>query len=285
MSLKAYLKLIRPLNGLIAFISVLLGASLAVNTSLLEHSIRILTVAVAAFLFLSAGNILNDIKDAKTDLINKPYRPIPSGQVRIDLSLTFCILMFIIGLMLGATVGLVAFLVATCVVILLLLYTYILRRVPLIGNVAVSILTGLTFVSGGIAVRSIGKTAIPATFAFLFTLVREIVKDIPDVEGDIHSGMTSLPIRIGQKKSLLVVYIISLLIIIATPIPYLMGIYSIYYLIAIIFGVDLVLAYCMIVLPRQPVSRSAEFVANLMKYDIFVGLGAIYLGKFGPRLL
>lgn len=284
MSVKAYLKLIRPLNGLIAFVSVLLGAYLADNTSLLDHSARILAVAVAAFLFLSAGNVLNDIRDAKTDMVNKPYRPIPSGQVRTDLSLTFCILMFIIGLTLGATVGLVAFLVATCVVILLVLYTYTLRRVPFVGNAVVSVLTGLTFVSGGIAVRSIGSTTIPAMFAFLFTLVREIIKDIPDVKGDIYSGMTSLPISLGQKKSILVVYIISSLIIVATPIPYLMGIYSVYYLVAIIFGVDLVLVYCMMVLPRQPISHSAEIVANVMKYDIFAGLLAIYLGKFGPRL-
>ncbi len=68
------------------------------------------------------------------------------------------------------------------------------------------------------------------------------------------------------------------LVIFVSPLPYFLGIYSLYYFICVVFGVDLVLIYCMLSLLTGPTERSAARVANLMKFDIFIGLGAIYLG-------
>jgi geranylgeranylglycerol-phosphate geranylgeranyltransferase len=162
---------------------------------------------------------------------------------------------------------------------LLVLYTVRMRRFLLIGNMVVGLLTGLTFISGGIAVRAIGGAIIPGIFAFLFTAGREIVKDIQDIRGDDISGLSSLPIRLGQRKAMYVSFIFLALVIFISPWPYFLNVYSIYYLICVILGVDLVLIYCMLVLRAGLTEQNAAKVANVMKFDIFVGLGAIYLGS------
>jgi len=115
----------------------------------------------------------------------------------------------------------------------------------------------------------------------LFTSAREIVKDIQDYQGDRATGMLSLAIKWGNKKAAYISLIFFALVIIISPFPYLLDYYSIYYLICVVFGVDIVLIYCMIALIRQPSERVAGRIANIMKFDIFAGLGAIYLGSLG----
>ena len=272
----AFFRLTRPLNGLIAFISVILGALLAKGG--INPLDNVIVVAVAAFLLLSAGNALNDFCDVEADRINRPLRPIPSGQIKRRSALIFAIVLFVIGTGLGLYVGRLAFLVACMVSVLLALYTLRLRRLLLVGNILIGVLTGLTFISGGIAVGVIGRAIVPAIFAFLFTAGREVIKDIQDVKGDNMSGLPSLAVKWGQRRAMHVSFVFLALVIFASPWPYFLDIYSVYYLICVIFGVDLVLVYCMLALSISLTEKSAARVSTIMKFDIFVGLGAIYLG-------
>ena len=159
-----------------------------------------------------------------------------------------------------------------------MLYTLILRRLLLVGNVVIGILTGLTFISGGVAVGAISGAIIPAIFACLFTIAREVIKDIQDVKGDDVGGLSSLATRLGQRKAMYVAFVFLALVIVISPLPYFMRIYSVYYLICVVLGVDLVLTCCILILLLNLTEVSAARVATIMKFDIFVGLGAIYLG-------
>ena len=272
----AFFRLARPLNGLIAFVSVILGAFLAKGS--INPLDNVMMVAAAAFLLLSAGNALNDFCDVAADRINKPARPIPSGQMKRRSALIFAVTLFVIGAVLGLFVNWPAFAVACIVSVLLVLYTLKLRRLLLVSNILIGILTGLTFISGGIAVGAIGGAAIPAIFAFLFTAGREVIKDIQDVKGDSLSGLPSLAVKWGQRRAMYVSLVFLALVIFASPWPYFLDIYSVYYLICVIIGVDLVLIYCMLILFVNLTKKNAARVSSLMKFDIFIGLGAIYLG-------
>ena len=279
MSIYAYVRLIRPLNGLIAFISVILGAFLSSGS--VSPFIRVIIASATALLLLSAGNALNDYCDVESDRINKPSRPIPSGQISRHSALTFSVLLFIIGVGFSFFINWFALLIAIIVSLLLILYATRLREFPLLANSTVGFLTGLTFIYGGISVGYVVGAVVPAVFAFLFTSAREIVKDIQDVEGDRVAGMFSLAIVWGKKKAVYVSLVFLSLVIIISPIPYIIGFYSLYYLICVVLGVDAVLIYCMISLLKHPSERNAAIIANIMKFDIFAGLSAIYLGKFG----
>ena len=62
----------------------------------------------------------------------------------------------------------------------------------MIGNITVAFLTGLVFIFGGVVVENPSAAIVPAVFAFLINLIREIVKDIEDVEGDNKAGCDNI---------------------------------------------------------------------------------------------
>ena len=276
----AYLEVARPLNGIIAFISAWLGGIFASRGSTENlWDVRLLLVSVAAFLLLSAGNAINDYCDYDIDRINRPRRPLPSGRVQRLYALIFAVILIAIGIWLGTLINRNATGFAILVSIALVGYAFWLKRTPLIGNLVVSGLTGITFVAGGIAIDSVQGTLVPAIFAFLFTTAREIIKDIEDTEGDMKNRAKTLAI-LNPRLAVGTALGFMALVILFSPVPYLFGSYSWYYLFVVVLGVDLVLIGLAIRLLRDTSRKSCASIQRWMKWDIFVGLGAIYLGTF-----
>ena len=165
---------------------------------------------------------------------------------------------------------------------MLVSYAVWLKRTPLIGNLVVSSLTSITFISGGVAIGSVQGTIIPAIFAFLFTTAREIVKDLEDTEGDLKDNVKTLAI-LNPRLAVAITLTFMVSVIIFSPIPYLFGWYTWHYLVAIVLGVDIVLIILGFQLWKDASKASCAFVQRWMKWDIFVGLGAIYLGIIFQR--
>ena len=279
-TLLAYLELARPLNGIIAFISAWLGGVFA-SQGKMENiiNIRLLLVSVSALALLSAGNAINDYCDYDIDRINRPRRPLPSGRIRRVNALIFAIVLTVIGIWLGALINRNATGIAILVFVALVSYAFWLKRTPFVGNLVVSGLTGLTFIAGGVAIDSVQGTLIPAIFAFLFTTAREIVKDIEDIEGDLKNSVKTLA-TLNPRIAVWTAISFMASVILFSPIPYLFGWYSWHYLIAVLIGVDLVLIGLAIRLCQDASRESCASIQRWMKWDIFVGLGAIYLGTF-----
>ena len=279
-TLLGYVELARPLNGIIAFISAWLGGMFA-SAGGLENlaDIRLWLVSVSALILLSAGNAINDYCDYDIDCINRVSRPLPSGRIRKRDALIFALCLIALGIGLGACINVYALGIAMLVSTAVVTYAFWLKRAPFIGNLVVSALTGLTFIAGGVAIESVEGTLVPAVFAFLFTLPREIVKDLEDTEGDIKNGVRTLAILNPQLAVNLTLGFLGA-VILFSPMPYLFGWYSGLYLVAVVLGVDLVILYLGIRLWRDASKANCTFIQRWMKWDIFVGLGAIYLGMF-----
>ncbi len=276
----AYLELARPLNGIIAFISAWLGGVFASSGSTDNlWDMRLLLVSIAAFLLLSAGNAINDYCDYNIDRINRPRRPLPSGRIQRLHALIFSVILIAIGIWLGTLINRTAIGFAMLVSAALVGYAFWLKRTPFIGNLVVSGLTGVTFVAGGIAIDSVQGTLVPAIFAFLFTAAREIIKDIEDTEGDLKNNVKTLAI-LNPRLAVGTALGFMALVILFSPIPYLLGWYTWHYLLVVVLGVDLVLIGLAIRLLRDASRESCASIQRWMKWDIFVGLGAIYLGTF-----
>lgn len=279
-TLLAYLALARPLNGLIAFISAWLGGIFAsqgdIETLL---NLPLLLVSVAAFLLLSAGNAINDYCDYDIDRINRPTRPLPSGQIPRSHAPVFAGVLTAIGIGLGVLISREAVIIAIVVSAALAGYAFWLKGTPFLGNLVVSGLTGITFISGGVAMESIQGTLTPAIFAFLFITAREIVKDMEDTEGDRENNVRTLAtLSPGTARWTALGFMAA--VILFSPCPYLLGWYSWHYLLIVAVGVDLVLIALGVRLWRDPSRASCAVVQRWMKWDIFIGLGAIYLGTF-----
>lgn len=189
-----------------------------VQTSLDGFGIVLLifaTICIAA-----AGNVINDIYDIETDRINKPRRVIVGKSVSKNTAFNLFIVLNIIGVgtgfYLSHAVGKPAFF-SVFIIISILLYVYAtyLKRTLLIGNLVISFLVAMSLIIVGIfellpAITPENRTSQIlffkiiwdySLFAFCINFLREIAKDIEDIDGDYSQGMNTLPIAIGRARS------------------------------------------------------------------------------------
>lgn len=180
---------------------------------------------LATLCIAAAGNIINDIQDIEADVVNKPTKVLVtkhlSKKQANQLYYLFNILGILIGFYIAYHVDKISF-VATFVgtALLLNVYSMSLKKRPIIGNIVVSLLISLSILIVGFF------DVIPAIseqngvdqylafsglidysiFAFMFNFLREMVKDIEDIEGDKNLNMSTLPIIIGAKKTRYVIF-------------------------------------------------------------------------------
>ncbi|OGG43725.1 MAG: hypothetical protein A3F84_27430 [Candidatus Handelsmanbacteria bacterium RIFCSPLOWO2_12_FULL_64_10] len=272
----AYLRLLRPVNCAIAFASVLVGASLAGKGA---DAVSGLVAGLSAACVAGGGNALNDACDEAADRINRPDRPIPSGQVSARAAVSLAVALFSLGV--GASAGLSA--KAVCVALAavggLVAYDLALKRVPVAGNVAVSGISGMALLYGGVAVNRVEATLVPAGFAFLFHLGREIVKDIEDVQGDAAVGAESVAVAWGIRPALTMATAVYLTLIALTPIPFWQEWYSWRYLLLALCPVDAILLYALLSMWRDRSRQNLLRLDGLLKLNMVFGLLALWVGR------
>ena len=271
-----YLRLSRPQNDAIAALSVLVGASVA---GPVESWWKVLWACVSAFLISAGGNSINDVFDVDIDRVNKPYRPLVREDISVRSAVWFSLILFCLGVALSLWIKLASVLLALAVVTVLVIYSATLKKRLLWGNLAVALLSASAFVYGGIIGRNSAICLIPAGFAFLFHLGREVLKDIEDMRGDSSRGASTLPIRAGVAGSLAFGSLVFAVLVALSGLPYMFGFFSLVYLLVVLPAVDLVLVYVIWSMWRDCSPSNLHRLSNLLKADMLLGLAAIYLGR------
>jgi geranylgeranylglycerol-phosphate geranylgeranyltransferase len=274
--LTAFLLIIRPINVLIGYFSIFMGAFI---TGTITPLMNVFLASLSGGFIAGAANAINDYFDVEIDRINKPFRPIPAGKLSRHEVLIFSILLFILGILISCLVNFLAFLIAFSSSILLFLYSAYLKRTVLWGNLCVSLVTALAFIYGGAAVDRFQAALIPALFSFLFHFGREIIKDVQDMAGDAADHAVTFPIRFGKRVSLILASVIYIFLIIVTFMPFYYKIYGIYYLAVVLVGVDLVIVGVLISIWQDQTPKNLGRMSNLLKADMLIGLIAIFCGR------
>ncbi len=271
----SYLRLCRAPNLILVFLSVMVGGFMEGFSPLW----RVLIAGLSASLLAGGGNSWDDSFDLRIDRINQPSRPLPSGDIELMGVLRFASLLFFGGLGLSLPLGLEAIFLALLSFLLLLFYPLFSRRKGLVGNLVISLLSGFAFLYGGIAVRNPKWALIPALFALLYHLGRELLKDIEDREGDRAGGKMTYPIMHGLNASLMLVTLSFGLLICLTFLPFLLNIYHLPYLLTVGLGVDSFLLFLLCYLWKKGEASNWSIVNRLLKLDMLLGLLAICLGR------
>lgn len=192
-------RLIRIGNCLVASATSLAG-SWAAGSSLARDKPWLL--AVSAFLIAAFGNIYNDICDLPADKVNRPDRVLVTGALDMTTALRLAGWCLALGLMIAAYAYVDALIIAVTVASVLFVYDRDLKSKPLVGNASVAAVCAATVAYGALCGPEWNRqVSVLMVCAFSLTLVRELYKDIQDVEGDRAMGARTFPILYGERLS------------------------------------------------------------------------------------
>ncbi len=269
-----------------------------IKTSLDVLGITLLILATICI--AAAGNIINDIYDVETDFINKPKKLIIGKKISehkaYNLFIIFNVLGVGIGFYISDLVGKSAFF-SLFVIISALLYVYAsyLKRTLLIGNIVISILVGLSVLIVGIF--ELLPTITPenqkyqltffkiifdySVFAFGINLLREIAKDLEDIDGDYKAGIHTLPIIIGRKRATNMLFVLTLIPILLLVFYILNSLYrnniATGYFLLFIIGP---LIYTSIKSFSANTKKEYRHISNMLKLVMLFGMLSLLLYKY-----
>lgn len=231
------------------------------------------TVCIAA-----AGYIINDYYDVKIDAINKPDRLLIGRQIRRRRAMFAHLTLSGMGVLIGLALYIPVGLINLGAVLLLWGYSARLKKMLLVGNVVIALLSASMLLVVAVYNDSVNKITLGyALFALLISLIREIIKDIEDIKGDASFDCRTLPIVAGIRGAKLVLY------------P-LVGVFQVFVLIVILHPASRLLfdAYMVVLvllpsvwlvlkLVRADRKRDFTFLSNLNKGIMLTGILSMLL--------
>ncbi len=274
MRIRAVFGLVRPLNAVMMAAGVAVGHAMARAEGGAEWATLSLTI-LAAVALGAAGNAINDLYDVEIDRVNRPGRPLPSGALSTPAALAVVLVCIFFGLVAASVASVAHFLFAATVAGLLWLYSARLKRLPLIGNLAVALAVASTLVFGALPHTPGAAVWFAGVFASLTILAREIIKDIEDVVGDGLHDVRTLPLVAGPGFARLLAAAVALVTVCLTPLPYLQLGFSGAYLGLVLISDVFLLAAVWRVMGDGPGTAGAGTGSRLLKAAMITGLLAL----------
>ena len=300
MQLSAFLNLIRWKNLLlIAYIQIVIKflffPHFTIASNLTNFQFFILLTAIISI--TAAGYIINDILDIETDRINKPIKVIISMFFTEEIAKKWYLYLNTLGIFLGVFISLkiqkptLSFIFIGAA-LLLYYYSKKLKSLPLIGNITVSFLVTINVLillifdlNSSIKDHDynlvFSTILIVSFFAFCINIIRELVKDIEDVNGDYYLNMNTLPILIGRNRTkyivtILCAFLVILLILFVTIFASEYKVISLYTIVFIV----LPLLYITLKISKIKSQKKLHKISSLLKLIMFFGINIFIILAF-----
>ncbi|MCW8802064.1 MAG: geranylgeranylglycerol-phosphate geranylgeranyltransferase [Candidatus Bathyarchaeota archaeon] len=273
--LMGFVQIIRPLNCLMMGFAVIVGASLVSD---LSFSFELVFAFVTSFSLTGASMVVNDYYDRKIDAINEPNRPIPRGDVTPKQALVYALVLSLTGLAAAYLTNSSSLIVAVVAWIISITYITKGKKTGLPGNFLVSATVVIPFIYGGLAVDQIQtSTMLFVAIVFFSNTGREITKGIVDVEGDRSHNIKTVAVAFGEKTAAIVATVFSLIAVSLSPLPWVWGLVSVWFLPAVIVT-DAGLVASAILLLKDYSRTNAKKIKNLHLAWFITGLVAFVMG-------
>ncbi|MFH1450705.1 MAG: UbiA family prenyltransferase [archaeon] len=274
MALKDFIELTRPSNVLLAVLAVIL--TFFVSKGIFFSFFVTLPAIICVGCITAAGNVANDYYDIKIDKVNRPGRPLPSKRVSLKNAKAFAAFLFAIGVFSSLFLPLICVLIAVSNSLLLVVYAYLLKRSGFLGNILVSYMIASLFIFSAAITSSMLIGAFLAVSAFLVSTAREVLKDMEDVRGDKVGGARTLATERGRKKTEFIVISFLLLAILFSPVPFLAGFFSVWYL-AVALAADALFIRVIFQMSKSSI-RIDRAQAKLLNFGLVVLMFAFFAG-------
>jgi 4-hydroxybenzoate polyprenyltransferase len=188
-----------------------------------DYGFALLVLSVV--LIAAAGYIINDYFDTRIDAINKPEKLIVGVKVSRRRAMLYHTVFNILGVLIGFYLAwqinkLIIGWINVISVTLLWYYSRYFKKKFIIGNLVVALLSGMIPIVVALFEPNTDRIHYYyiigyAAFAFVISFIREIIKDLEDMEGDISENCKTIPIVSGVRTTKTVIILLIALVVAA----------------------------------------------------------------------
>lgn len=215
----SYITILRLVNGVVAGFAATFGIVLSLPDSLPEgkdpNYLSISLVVLTTMFVSSQAMIFNDIIDRDVDAINAPHRPIPTGKISLKSAKIYGCIVALLALGTAVAMDVMYDLYGISVITVIIfggsldLYNIKFKKMGFFGNTIIGLNVIALFAYG-----TLHTYLIYGTFAWVPIVVgvaagsgnigREVIKGLPDIEGDRESGVRTLAVKYGPRKTAII---------------------------------------------------------------------------------
>ena len=237
---------------------------------------RLFLLVLASSTTIASGYIINNFYDSEKDLINRPKKSkldrLVSQQTKLQVYFTLNFL----ATALAFIISFRAALFFAVYIFLIWFYSHKLKKYPIIGNLTASMLAVLPFFGILLYFKNFYQVIFAhAIFLFLLIFIREMIKDLENLVGDLANNYQTIPVRFGEKTSKRAISILTMLTVF--PVYFLIEKYNVGYM-DIYFYISLIILI-FFVLKLWQSSNQSQYVLlhNVLKLIIVAGVFCIVL--------
>ena len=244
------------------------------STVLLD--LNLFLIVFATSLTIASVYIINSFYDSKKDLINRPNKSIldrlvsQQTKLRVYFTLNFAVafLAFLISWR--------AFLFFSVYIFLIWFYSHKVKKFVIIGNLMATFMAVLPFFAILLYYKNFYEVILAhASFLFLLLLIREMIKDLENIKGDLANDYKTIPILYGEEISKKIITVLTTLTVI--PVYILIEKFDVGYMDSYFYFCLIILIFFLLYLWRSNTKEQFLLLHNVLKFLIVAGVFCIVL--------
>ena len=240
--------------------------------------VNLLMLVLASSSAIASGYIINSFYDSEKDLINRPRKTMLDRLVSQRTKLSTYFVLNFMSVVFASYVSFKTVLFFSIFIFFLWFYSHKLKKYPFVGNVTAAILAVVPFFAIFVHYGNFDIVIfVHATFLFLLIAMRELVKDLENIKGDLVHGYNTIPVvycEMTSKRMLTALSLLTLvpILLLITKFKGEIGYMDIYFYLSI-----LGLAVFLTVLWYSKIKIHYLILHNILKFAIVLGVFSIVL--------
>jgi len=244
--------------------------------------INLFLIVLATVLTIASGYIINSFYDSKKDLINRPNKSILDRLISQKTKLSVYFALNFVVAFLAIFISWRAFLYFSVYIFLIWFYSHKVKKFVVIGNLMATLMAILPFFALLLYYKNFYEVIIcHATFLFLLLLIREMIKDLENIKGDLANDYKTIPILYDELTSKKIITFLTVLTVI--PVYLLIEKFEIGNMDLYFYSCLLFLLLFLIKLGKSKTKEHYLILHNLLKFLIVAGVFSIVL--INPSLI
>lgn len=233
-------------------------------------------LVLAGVFTIAAGYIINNFYDSEKDLINRPRKTMLDRLVSQHTKLSIYFILNLLAVLAASYVSFRAVLFYAIYIFGIWLYSHKLKKIPFLGNLVAAILAITPFFVIFIYYGNLAPVIfVHGSFLFLVIAMREMVKDLENLKGDLVQNYRTIPVIFGTNTSKWLLTLLAGMTIL--PIFFLVNYFALGAMSYYFYGSVVLLLLFLAILWQSKAKAHYLILHNILKFIIVAGVFCMIL--------